>query len=172
MDQDSFDRFQALRQAHFPAHRNFIPAHLTLFHHLPGCDPAAIAADLAATLHARTPVRLHATGLRFLGRGVAYAFDAPELTLLRNDLAARWSASLTPQDRQSFCPHVTVQNKVDPEEARKLKQRLEAGFQPFGVMGEGLCSGAISAAPGNRWATSPSEGYDILVELTEIGERC
>lgn len=138
MDRDSFSRFQALRQTHFPPHRNFIPAHLTLFHHLPGYDPAATAADIAASLRDRTPVRLHATGLRFLGRGIAYAFDAPELTLLRNDLAARWAAFLIPQDRQSFRPHVTVQNKADPAEARALKQRLEAEFQPFDVVGEGL----------------------------------
>jgi 2'-5' RNA ligase len=138
MDQDSFARFDALRQAHFPRHRNFIPAHVTLFHHLPGFDPGAIAADLAAALRTRTPVILRATGLRFLGRGVAYAFDAPELTLLRNDLAARWAAFLTPQDRQPFRPHVTIQNKADPAEARGLKQRLEAEFQPFDVVGEGL----------------------------------
>jgi len=138
MDRDSFSRFEALRQAYFPAHRNFIPAHLTLFHHLPGFDSAAIASDLAATLGARTPVVLHATGLRFLGRGVAYAFNAPDLTLLRNDLAARWGALLTPQDRQPFRPHITVQNKADPDEARRLKQRLETEFQSFDVVGEGL----------------------------------
>jgi 2'-5' RNA ligase len=138
MDPDSFGRFESLRQAHFPPHRNFIPAHLTLFHHLPGHDPGAIAADLAATLRTRTPVRLHATGLRFLGRGVAYTFDSPDLTALRNDLAARWANSLTPQDRQPFRPHITVQNKADPDEARRLKQSLEAGFQSFDVTGEGL----------------------------------
>jgi hypothetical protein len=42
MDRESFSRFEGLRQAHFPPHRNFIPAHLTLFHHLPGDDPGAI----------------------------------------------------------------------------------------------------------------------------------
>jgi hypothetical protein len=160
MDQDSFDRFQALRRAHFPAHRNFIPAHLTLFHHLPGFDPAAIAADLAVTLHARTPVRLHATGLRFLGRGVAYAFEAPDLTLLRNDLAARWSASLIPQDRQPFRPHVTVQNKADPNEARRLKQRLEAEFQPFDVMGEGLLLWRYLGGPWEPLGDFPFGGYN------------
>jgi 2'-5' RNA ligase len=138
MDRDSFARFERLRQTHFPADRNFIPAHLTLFHHLPGDDPGAIAADIASVLRTRAPVRLNATGLRFLGRGVAYTFDAPDLGTLRGELAARWSASLTPQDRQPFRPHVTVQNKADPEVARMLKQRLEAEFQPFEVTGEGL----------------------------------
>lgn len=138
MDRGSFFRFERLRQTHFPAHRNFIPAHLTLFHHLSGDDPGAIAADIASVLRTRAPVRLNATGLRFLGRGVAYTFDAPELGALRGELAARWAASLTPQDRQAFRPHVTVQNKADSEVARMLKQRLEAEFQPFEVTGEGL----------------------------------
>jgi len=138
MDQDSFNRLDGLRRAHFPRHRNFIPAHLTLFHHLPGHDLGAITANLAVILRGRDPVRLRATGLRFLGRGVAYAFDAPELTLLRSTLAARWAAFLTPQDRQPFRPHVTIQNKADPDEARALKQRLEAEFQPFDVVGEGI----------------------------------
>ena len=160
MDQDSFSRFQALRQAHFPPHRNFIPAHLTLFHHLPGYDPGTIAADLAASLRARTPVHLHATGLRFLGRGVAYAFDAPELTLLRSDLAARWAAFLTPQDRQPFRPHVTVQNKVDPAEARALKQRLEAEFQPFDVLGEGLLLWRYLGGPWEPLGYFPFGGYN------------
>ena len=138
MDRESFARLEGLRQAHFPPHRNFIPAHLTLFHHLPGEDAGAVAADIASLLRTRAPVRLKATGLRFLGRGVAYTFDASELTALRGEFAARWAASLTPQDRQPFRPHVTVQNKADPEVARMLKQRLEAEFQPFEVTGEGL----------------------------------
>jgi 2'-5' RNA ligase len=138
MDRESFSWFEGLRQTYFPPHRNFIPAHLTLFHHLPGNDPGGIAADLAEVLRARAPVRLYATGLRFLGRGVAYTFDAPDLTVLRSDLAARWATSLTPQDRQPFRPHVTIQNKADPDQARQLQQRLEAAFQPFDVTGEGL----------------------------------
>jgi 2'-5' RNA ligase len=158
MDPDSFFRFEALRQAHFPRHRNFIPAHLTLFHHLPGHDPDAIAADLAASLRTRTPVRLQATGLRFLGRGVAYAFEAPELISLRNDLAARWAAFLTPQDRQPFRPHVTVQNKADPDEARRLKQRLEAEFQPFDVIGEELLLWRYLGGPWEPLGDFPFDG--------------
>ena len=36
LDQASFTRLDALRQAHFPPERNWLSAHLTLFHHLPG----------------------------------------------------------------------------------------------------------------------------------------
>jgi hypothetical protein len=57
---------------------------------------------------------------------------------LRAELARRWAQWLTPQDRQGFRPHVTVQNKVPVEEARALKASLEAGFSPLEARGEGL----------------------------------
>jgi hypothetical protein len=37
---------------------------------------------------------------------------------------------LTPQDRASWRPHVTIQNKVEPAEARALLDRLKADFRP------------------------------------------
>ena len=36
LDDLSFARFDALRREHFPPTLNRIPAHVTLFHHLPG----------------------------------------------------------------------------------------------------------------------------------------
>lgn len=36
LDQTTFDLFNELRQQHFPPERNFLPAHVTLFHALPG----------------------------------------------------------------------------------------------------------------------------------------
>jgi len=132
MDEPSFRRLDELRRAHFPRARNFIPAHLTLFHHLPGHALDAIASSRQSVLH------LRATGLTFLGRGVAYAFDAPELARLRTRLAEQWSAWLTEQDRQGFRPHVTIQNKVPAGDARALLQHLEACFTSFHIRGEGL----------------------------------
>ncbi len=38
LDEGAFDGFQDLRQAHAAAHRNLVPAHLTLFHALPGAS--------------------------------------------------------------------------------------------------------------------------------------
>jgi 2'-5' RNA ligase len=138
MDAASFGRFDALRRAHFPPERNLIPAHLTLFHHLPGDRAAEVAAALAAACAEEAPIDLAATGLRPLGRGVAFELDAPRLLALRRRLAALWAPWLTAQDRAGFRPHVTVQNKVAPIEARALLGRLRAGFEPFPVRGEGL----------------------------------
>ena len=114
--------FQDLRDRHFPARLNIVPAHLTLFHHLPGTERDAILESLQAEATAALPFTTGA--LRFLGRGVAVEILCPPLAALRAGLAARWSASLTAQDRQGFRPHVTVQNKVPPAEARATMERL------------------------------------------------
>ncbi|WP_207459079.1 2'-5' RNA ligase family protein [Azospirillum sp. SYSU D00513] len=138
MDEGSFRRLDGLRRAEFPTERNHIPAHLTLFHKLPGEEREAIADRLTELARGQTPIRLRATGLLFLGRGVAFSFEAPELVRLRKRLAWEWSGWLSPQDRQGFRPHVTIQNKVPPDRARALHERLQAGFEPFEVLGEGL----------------------------------
>jgi 2'-5' RNA ligase len=138
MDPQSFALFDGLRRRHFPPERNFIPAHLTLFHHLPGDREDAILRELEVLCGRQPPVALAVTGLRSLGRGVAYTLDAPDLEKLRGRLASMWRAWLTPQDRQGFRPHVTVQNKVTPAEAQDLLRALQATFAPFAVQGEGL----------------------------------
>jgi 2'-5' RNA ligase len=130
-------RFDRLRAAHFPAERNWLAAHVTLFHALPGERLAAVDADLAAAAD-RPPFDVAVTGVRFLGRGVAYTLASAELAALRADLAAAWAADLTPQDRQRHAPHVTVQNKVDPAVARALHAELAATFVPETVPARGL----------------------------------
>lgn len=137
LDPEAQERFDRLRAAHFPAGRNHIAAHVTLFHALPGSRLDAVAADLAGA--ARRPAfGVAVTGLRLLGRGVAYTLESPELAALRAELAAAWAPWLTPQDRQRLAPHVTVQNKVDPAAARALRDRLSAGFVPHRVGARGL----------------------------------
>ncbi|MBN1094721.1 2'-5' RNA ligase family protein [Blastococcus sp. TML/C7B] len=130
-------RFDRLRAQHFPPERNHLAAHVTLFHALPGEQLDAVRQDLAAAAD-RPPFDVAVTGVRFLGRGVAYALTAPELTALRAGLAAAWRPWLTPQDRQEHAAHVTVQNKVAPEVARALHQRLLVEFAPHDVGARGL----------------------------------
>ena len=81
---------------------------------------------------------MQATGVRFLGRGVAYELAAPEVAAVREELTRNWEAHLGRQDRQPFRPHVTVQNKVAPEAARALHAELCARFVPFEVEAQGL----------------------------------
>ena len=134
---DDQARFERLRQLHFPAGRNMIPAHVTLFHHLPGDEVLAVSNAVAARC-AVPPFPVAVPGLRFLGRGVAYALESSVLSTLRAGLAREWDGWLTPQDRQGWRPHVTVQNKAPPEAARALHASLQAAFAPFTVRAEGL----------------------------------
>ncbi len=153
LDPEAQERFDRLRAAHFPAERNHLAAHVTLFHALPGEQVDAVSADLADA--ARRPAfDVAVTGLRLLGRGVAYTLEAPELTALRATLVAAWGPWLTPQDRQRHAPHVTVQNKVEPAVARALRDRLAAGFAPYRVAARGL---GLWRYLGGPWA--PVDAY-------------
>ena len=138
MDEASQERFDRLREAHFPPERNYLSAHLTLFHHLPGDREGEVIEQIEEACRQQAPITLRAAGLLFMGRGVAYKLEAPELVGLRRRLAKAWEPLLTNQDRQGLRPHVTVQNKVAPERARALHQELESSFSPFEVRGEGL----------------------------------
>lgn len=138
LDGDSFARLDGLRRAHFPPHLNRIPAHVTLFHHLPGEEEGAVVAALAAVCGEQAPSAVRVASLMPLGRGVALRLEAPEVAGLRARLARGWERWLTPQDRQGWRPHVTVQNKVAPEEARGTLERLRAAFEPWEATATGL----------------------------------
>ncbi|HEV7264723.1 MAG TPA: 2'-5' RNA ligase family protein [Falsiroseomonas sp.] len=138
LDPAAFARLDAARRAHFSPARNLIPAHLTLFHALPGEQAEAVRAVLEAEAAAVPAFDLAFTGLRFLGRGVAHAVESAPLLALRGRLAGRFAPWLGTQDRQGWRPHVTVQNKVAPEVARATLRALEAGFAPWAARGESL----------------------------------
>ena len=83
-----------MRDAHFPPERNFLAAHVTLFHHLPGPEHAAIAAALAAVCAEWTPFPVRVARLQSLGsfretlimesaKQAIDGFDDPELKALK-----------------------------------------------------------------------------------------
>ena len=137
LDAQSFARLDDLRRAHFPAALNRLSAHLTLFHHLPGERLGDVAADLAAVAR-RPQLRLRVGAPRLLGRGVAFDVESAGVMEARRDLARRWTGLLSAQDRQGFRPHVTVQNKVEPAEARALRDDLALRLAPWDGCGEAL----------------------------------
>lgn len=126
LDAETQSWLETLRRTHFPPARNLVPAHVTLFHALPGEKAAAIRAVLAEECAALPPSRVRVGPPRSLGRGVALEVGAPAIALLRERLAGRWRPWLTAQDRQRWRPHATVQNKVSPEAARALHATLDA----------------------------------------------
>jgi len=129
-----------LRRAHFPPDRNHLAAHLTMFHHL----PPSIAADVKRRLTDETrgvpPPRAALAAPYSLGRGVAFRIDSAALTAIRYRLAEAFAGLLTPQDRAAWRPHVTVQNKVEPQEAKALLTELTQDFRPRPIAIVGLAA--------------------------------
>ncbi len=129
---------QKLRAAHFPPELNLVPAHLTLFHQLPGDDERGVLEAVGRIATATAAFPLIIAGPMRLGRGVALKVEAPRLLELRASLAKAFEGALIAQDRQKFRPHVTVQNKTSPARAAALYEHLAAAFRPIEGRGEGL----------------------------------
>ncbi|MBD1995419.1 2'-5' RNA ligase family protein [Leptolyngbya sp. FACHB-541] len=138
LDQKTFSYFDQLRQQHFPPERNFLSAHITLFHALPGEQKSSIQQTLQDFRSHIPPLTLTFTTLRFLGKGVAVEVECPELIQLRQQLATHWHDWLSRQDQQGYRPHITIQNKVTPDQARLLYDQLVSEWKAFQGTGEGL----------------------------------
>jgi len=132
--------FDSLRQRHFPPERNFLAAHLTMFHHLPPAIAPEVKRRLAQATQRVTPPPARIAGLINLGRGTAFRIESPALAAIRADLADAFAGLLTPQDAGGWRAHVTVQNKVTPAEARALIDQLAPHAAPRAVTIAGLAS--------------------------------
>ncbi len=85
MDGASQARFDGERRRYYPAERNRIGAHLTMFHTLPGDEVMwAAMRGIAAGYGA---FRMEVTGMRSMGRGVAYRLASGRLMELHRELA-------------------------------------------------------------------------------------
>ena len=154
-DEATFSRFDGERRRHFPEALNHIPAHATLFHHLPGDRERGVLEAITALARPLPAPDVAVTGLRFTGRGVAYVLHSEALETFRGRLAREFEPWLTAQDRQGWRPHVTVQNKVSRETARALHASLEAGFAPFRFTSPGLMLWRYLGGPWERVARIP-----------------
>jgi 2'-5' RNA ligase superfamily len=120
---------QELRRVHYPPDRNRVPAHLTLFRQLPpGAEPE-LDRRLARAVRAPPP-RAAIAGIVDLGEGTALRVESEALEAIREALAEALHGLLIPHDQAPWRPHVTVQNKVEPREARALQRQLGAVLMP------------------------------------------
>ena len=143
-DQAEFD---ALRRAHYPPERNVLPAHLTLFHHLPPSVEAELKHRLTgATRGLRAPAA-KAVGLMSLGRGVAVKIESPGLAAIRRELSEAFAGLMMPQDAGAWRPHVTIQNKVAPSMAKLLLGALGKEFRARDVEIVGLATWYYRGGP-------------------------
>ncbi len=124
LPQDLYSWATQLRVAHYPPERNFLKAHVTLFHALPPSAEGELRA-LLARLASRPPVPARLEGVMSLGRGTALRIASPATLDLRDAIAERFHGMVAPQDMHRPLLHVTVQNKVSPAVAKALLVELQ-----------------------------------------------
>lgn len=132
----------ALREKHFPAHLNRTPAHLTMFHALPGSHMPSIVAAIEKECQDLAPFRLTTGSLFRMRRGVGIntGQGAQPARLLHQGLQKRWVDVLSEQDRQAWRPHWTIQNKVnDAAVVEETMREVEQDFQGA----EGVAEGCV-----------------------------
>ena len=142
-----FALLEGLRQRHFPPERNRVPAHLTLFHHLPPSLLPELKQRLAQATRGVPAPRAQLAGIMDLGGGVAFRVVSPALEAIRETLAEAFAPMLTPQDGGGWRPHVTIQNKAPREAARALRAELERDFRPRPLHIAGLASWHYRGGP-------------------------
>jgi 2'-5' RNA ligase len=144
MDPESQQRLGGLRRQHYPPDRNFVPAHLTLFHR---AGPANVETVAHISLPKR-PLPLTFSGLRHLGYGVAVEVIAPELKAFRQAIVETFGY-VSKQDAQTWRPHVTIQNKVSGQAARTLYNQLAETY----IAREGTATGlSVWEYRGGPWS--------------------
>ena len=120
---------ESLRQRHFPPERNRVPAHISLFHHLPPSLEPELRDRLKAIATGPKPLA-RIEGVMSLGNGVAIVLTSRELLDLRDHLAAAFAHHLIPQDRHKPRLHITIQNKVTSQIAAQTLEDLRAIIEP------------------------------------------
>lgn len=136
IDEEHKAMFNALRKAHFPAHANYLDAHLTLFHHLPSRENA-----IDETLKAfsdREQLLLEVNAVKSIGTGVIFCIASEELQTLHESMQQMFMPWLKRQDQQLLRPHITIQNKVTEFKATRLLEELQSTFIPFTITATGF----------------------------------
>lgn len=132
--------FNNLRAAHYPPERNHLAAHITLFHQLPPSSLNELDRLIRRLSSDTPPPAARLREIYSLGGGVAFRIDSPDLLAIRARIADHFAGMLTLQDQGTPRLHITVQNKVEPAEARALLAELAASFQPRALKIAGLAA--------------------------------
>lgn len=137
---DVFSWANGLRAEHFPPERNFLKAHVTLFHSFAPSLREELPRFLAQMAGEFAPPVAEITGLMDLGGGTALAIHSPGLLAVRQLIADHFWDMLTKQDQGGKRLHITVQNKVNRQAATALQAALGPALVPrrFAFTGLGL----------------------------------
>ena len=148
----------ALRRQHFPPERNYLAAHVTLFHALPPSAEGEIRRALAGIAAENSPVEGRLDGIMPLGRGTALKLSSSGILHIWEQLAGRFHGLLIPQDQHRPRLHVTIQNKVDPGAAKALQKALDPLIEPRDFRFSGLSLHIYRGGPWDFVKTYPFRG--------------
>ncbi len=135
---EDFAWLDGLRRRYFPPEHYAVPAHLTLFHHLPPALAGEVKRRLVAETRYSARPRARVGAVTLFDRGVALRVASPQLDDIRARLAAAFDRMLTPRDRLGWRGHVTIQNKVSRGEAKTLHAELSSTFEARSITITGL----------------------------------
>ena len=137
---DIFAWADGLRRAHYPPERNWLSAHVTLFHAFAPSLREELRRMLGGIAGEYAPPVATIEGIMPLGGGTALAIASPGMLAIREHIADHFHGALTAQDSHRPRLHITVQNKVTGAEAKALQQALAAtiGRREFVFAGLGL----------------------------------
>lgn len=122
LDPASFASLDEFRKKYFPPERNFLSAHVTLFHQAPP--------EILSAVPPSFPLMIEFQESFFMGHGFGIRTKCDELSRWKkNCLNHPWE--FTSQDRNNSRLHVTIQNKVSPEQAREDFRNFSGTWKPF-----------------------------------------
>lgn len=153
MTQEDQAFFNALRKKHFPAHANYLDAHITLFHKLPANE--ARIPDVLKEMALRPALHVTVNKVHLMGTCVAYSLVADELKKLHEQMQQAFAPWLIKQDQQPLRPHITVQNKVTAFKAQQLYGELSQTFTPFTIKTTGFSTWKYLNGPWKLLAQYP-----------------
>lgn len=140
----------ALRREHYPADRNVVDAHITLFHHLPPASLAEIKSRLSAITKEYSKPDALISDVMLLVNGVAFRVLSEALMSIREELASGFQGLLIPQDQAPPRLHITIQNKVEAPRAKALHGALSHDFTPRPLAITGLGAHYYRGGPWDR----------------------
>ena len=148
-----------LRTRYFPPERNYLDAHVTLFHAIPPSCAAELGTILKTVAAETAPVSGKLDGLMSLGRGTALKLSSPAMLSIRNRIARRFEGALSAQDQHKPRLHVTIQNKVSSTEAKAVQVELADRIEPREFAFRGLAAFWYRGGPWELVREYPFRGH-------------
>jgi 2'-5' RNA ligase superfamily protein len=107
-----------------------------------------------------------------LGFGVAVRMRSSELDHVRAAARDAMGGEFSRQDSQAWRPHVTIQNKVSADTARRLHREMESGFvRPAGAV-TGLLVWEYLGGPWKLVEQLPSEAHTAAAITARSPASC